>query len=345
MDILTQAVLGAAIAQTVARKDEKRRASWIGLFSGLLADADVLIQSVTDPLLVIEYHRHFTHSVFFIPFGAVIAALLLWPWFKRHFVFRRLYVFCLAGYSLSGFIDACTSYGTYLFWPLYDQRIAFHIISIIDPVFTLVLLIAVIMSYRKRAEYSRYGLAFAACYLLLGYVQLQRADAYMQQIAVGRGHSIERSVVKPTLGNLLLWRSIYLSHDRFYVDAIRLGLFSQNRLYAGGDIKQIIPQRDFGHLAPSSVLMNDIKRFTRFSNGYVIIQDDRPDILADIRYSNVPNSLNPLWGIEMDLQKPDQHARYILFRDLSEYKRQQFVAMLLKHDIGSGQIIEKGAVH
>lgn len=333
MDILTQGILGAALAQSVAKKEEKRRATWVGLFSGLIADADVLIQSSTDPLLTVEYHRHFTHSLFFIPFGAVIAAILLWPWLRRYFPFGRLYLFCFAGYSFSGFIDACTSYGTYLFWPFYDQRVAFHIISIIDPVFTLILLVAVILSYRKLADYSRYGLTLAACYLFLGYVQLQRADAYMQQIAASRGHEIERSVVKPTLGNLLLWRSIYLSDDHFYVDAIRLGIFTQYRLYAGGDIKQVVPQRDFPQLDVSSVLMNDILRFTEFSNAYVGIHTERPDVLADIRYSNVPNSLSPLWGIEMDLQQPDQHARYTFFRDLSKQKRQQFMAMLLKSDI------------
>lgn len=333
MDILTQGILGAALAQSVAKKEEKRRATWIGLFSGVIADADILIQSSADPLLTIEYHRHFTHSLFFIPFGAAIAAILLWPWLKRHFDFSRLYVFCLAGYSFSGFIDACTSYGTHLFWPLYDQRVAFHIISIIDPVFTLMLLFAVIVSYRKLADYSRYGLAFAACYLLLGYVQLQRADTYLQQIAAERGHEIERSVVKPTLGNLLLWRSIYLSRDRYYVDAIRLGIFSPYRLYAGGNIQQVIPQRYFLQLDTSSVLMNDIQRFTEFSDGYVAIHVDRPEVLADIRYSNVPNSLSPLWGIEMDLEQPDKHARYTFFRDLSKQKREQFIGMLLKNDI------------
>lgn len=333
MDILTQGILGAALAQFVAKKEEKRRATWVGLFSGVLADVDVFIQSASDSLLAIEYHRHFTHSVFFIPFGAAIAALFLWPWLKRYFSFSRLYLFCLAGYSLSGFIDACTSYGTYLLWPLYDQRVAFHVISIIDPVFTLILLFAVVVSYRERANYSRYGLTFAACYLLLGYVQLHRADTYIQQIATERGHEIEHSVVKPTLGNLLLWRSIYLSDDHYYVDAIRLGIFSQHRLYVGGDIQQVIPQRDFPQLDTSSVLMDDIRRFTEFSNGYVAMHVDRPDVLADIRYSNVPNSLNPLWGIEIDLQQPDRHARYTFFRDLSKQKRQQFMAMLLKNDI------------
>ena len=48
----------------------------VGLAAGLLADADVLISSANDPLLNIEYHRHFSHSLFFIPIGAAIAWML-----------------------------------------------------------------------------------------------------------------------------------------------------------------------------------------------------------------------------------------------------------------------------
>ena len=133
MDLITQGVLGAALAQTAARPTETRLATGIGFAAGLMADADALIYSSTDSLLAIEYHRHFTHSVFFIPFGALIAALILWPLCRKKLGFKRLYLFSLLGFSLSGFIDACTSYGTHLLWPLSDERLSFRIISIVDP--------------------------------------------------------------------------------------------------------------------------------------------------------------------------------------------------------------------
>jgi inner membrane protein len=137
VDILTQGLLGAVFAQVIANKEEKKLASIAGAAAGLLADADILIRSSSDPLLTLEYHRHFSHSLFFIPFGAAIAMLLLWPLMRRRLSLRRLYIFCLAGYSLSGLLDACTSYGTYLFWPLSNERVALNIISIVDPIFTL----------------------------------------------------------------------------------------------------------------------------------------------------------------------------------------------------------------
>ena len=177
MDILTQGVLGGVMAQSFAGKHEKKMATLAGVAAGILADADILIRSSSDPLLNIEYHRHFSHSLFFIPVGAALAMLLLWPFMRRHLSAKRLYVFCLAGYSMSGVLDACTSYGTHLFWPFTDERVAFNIISIVDPVFTLILLLALILGLRlPQRQVAAAGLLLCTVYLGLGFVQLQRAE-------------------------------------------------------------------------------------------------------------------------------------------------------------------------
>lgn len=49
----------------------------LGLLSGLAPDLDALIKSQSDPLLALEFHRQFTHSLFFIPIGSLICALVL----------------------------------------------------------------------------------------------------------------------------------------------------------------------------------------------------------------------------------------------------------------------------
>lgn len=64
MDLLTQGLLGAALAQAGSKQQETRVATGVGFFAGLIADADILIQSDQDPLLTVEFHRHFTHSIF-----------------------------------------------------------------------------------------------------------------------------------------------------------------------------------------------------------------------------------------------------------------------------------------
>ena len=334
MDILTQVLLGAALAQSGARQNETRIATWIGFAAGLLADADVFIQSANDPLLTIEYHRHFTHSLFFVPFGALLAALLLWPFVRNKLKFKRLYLFALLGYSLSGVLDTCTSYGTYILWPLVDERIAWHVISIVDPIFTLSLLTAVIFAFRKRlGKIAMAGLAVAVLYMSLGWLQLERAEIMARDLIVKRGHDAARVLVKPTIGNLLLWRSVYQYEHQYYVDAIRLGVTSPSRIYTGGTIPILNPEQDLAKVESHSMLYKDIERFTKFSDGWVAIHPQRTDILMDVRYSNLPNSLKPLWGIEMDIDQPNQHAKYSFYRDMSKLNRQQFVDMVLGREI------------
>ena len=78
MDPLSQAVVGAVAAGIGTRKVENLR-PWmaIGALSAMSADLDILIQSTSDPLLSLTFHRHFTHSLIFIPIGALICSFVL----------------------------------------------------------------------------------------------------------------------------------------------------------------------------------------------------------------------------------------------------------------------------
>lgn len=330
MDVLTQGLLGGVMAQGAARASEKRLATLAGIGAGLLADVDIFIRSAQDPLLNIEFHRHFTHSLLFIPFGAAIAFVLLWPFLRRRLDNVRLYLFCLLGYSLSGLLDAFTSYGTHLLWPVYDERIAFNIISVVDPVFTLILLVTLLLGLRlKRRSVAFAGLAVCGVYLSLGFVQLQRAEQVAQHLAEQRGHEPQQHIVKPTLANLLLWRSVYKHDGRIYVDAIRPGLTGQARIFAGESVEQFNVAQDLPGLDPASVLYQDIERFRRFSDNFIARHPQRRDVIGDVRYSMLPNSVQPLWGIVIDSQRPSMHADYQFFRENNERVRNTFWNMLL----------------
>jgi inner membrane protein len=330
MDVLTQGLVGGVLAQSLARKNEKKIATLVGVLAGLLADADILIRSSSDPLLNIEYHRHFTHSLVFIPLGAAIAMLLLWPFVRRHLSASRLYLFSLAGYSMSGVLDAFTSYGTHLFWPFSDERVALNIISIVDPVFTLILLVTLLtglrLGYRKVA-YA--GLVLSMMYLGMGFVQLQRAGQLAEDLRNKRGHLTMQSMVKPTLANLVLWRSVYIHADRIHVDAIRVGLFDAGRVIEGESVALFSFDRDLPQLDESSVLYRDIVRFRSFSDGYVALDPVQTNVLGDIRYSMLPVSARPLWGIVIDPDRPQVHADYRFFRDSSPSVRETFLNLLL----------------
>ncbi|MGD9392732.1 MAG: metal-dependent hydrolase [Chromatiales bacterium] len=329
MDLLTQGLVGGVMAQSLATKAEKKIATLVGVVAGLLADADILIRSSSDPLLTIEYHRHFTHSLVFIPVGAAIAMLLLWPFLRRHLSARRLYLFSLAGYSMSGVLDAFTSYGTHLFWPFSDERVALNIISIVDPVFTLILLVTLLTGLRLGNRKMAFaGLLLCMMYLGVGFVQLQRAGQVAEDLREKRGHLAVQSVVKPTLANLVLWRSVYIHGDRIHVDAIRVGLFDTGKVIEGESVTRFSLDKDLPQLDESSVLYKDILRFLSFSDGYVGFDPMQANVLGDIRYSMLPVSARPLWGIVIDPDSPQVHADYQFFRDSSQAVRDTFKDLL-----------------
>lgn len=328
MDIITQGLVGAVVATSAAGKQHLRLAIGIGFCAGLLADADILIRAADDPLFSIEYHRHFTHALLFVPIGGLIAALLAWPFVRRVLCFGNTYLYATLGYLPSGLLDACTSFGTQLLWPFSDARIAWNLIAIIDPVFSLSLIVALLFAWhRRQAWLARLGLGFALLYLLFGFMQHERAEEFIAQVAHQRGHVIERLEVKPTLGNLILWRAIYETGGHFHIDAVRVGLWSMPRHYPGGTLARFTPQA-LPNLDPGSVLAGDITRFARLSDDYLARHPARPDVLGDARYAMPPHSTLPLWGIALDLDHPDRHVQFLTFRHFKQPARREFLAML-----------------
>jgi len=303
----------------------------IGFMAGLLADIDAIFtQSNADPLLQLEFHRHFTHSLFFIPIGGLLAALLLWPVARKYLSFKRVLLFATAGFATSGVIDACTSYGTYLLWPISDERISWNIISILDPVFSFTLILAIAYAAVKRVpQYAMAGVSVAVLYLGFGVIQHERAEAMALAMAESRGHTVERIEIKPTMANLLLWRSIYEADGYFYVDAFRPEMIADARIYPGERIKRFEPG-DLPGLKIDSVMANDIKRFDYFSDGYTALSNQSSGhVLGDVRYSMVPNSIKPIWGIELDMAQQDQHTPFKQYHDSSDENRSVFLAMVM----------------
>ena len=141
MDPVTQGAVGAAFAQTTAKKNNILLIGFIGFLAGLAPDLDALIQSSDDPILFLEYHRQFSHSLFFIPFGSLLVALFIFPFVRGSISLKMVYLASFLGYATHGLLDACTSYGTQLFWPFSDERVTWNNISIVDPLFTIPILI------------------------------------------------------------------------------------------------------------------------------------------------------------------------------------------------------------
>ena len=332
MDPLTQGVLGAALPQSISNKKSLGIIGILGFLSGLAPDLDIFIRSESDPILFLEFHRQFTHSLIFIPFGGLICALVFYYLISKRFKisFKDTWIYSTLGYATHGLLDACTSYGTLLFWPFSQTRIAWNNISIIDPLFTIPLLILIVTAGLKQKKiYAFIAILWAIFYLLLGVYQKNEAIKVGKIIAKSREHIITRITVKPSIGNLLLWKSIYETQDKFYVDAIRLGW--SPKIFNGESIDKINIQSAFPWLMVKSQQAKDIERFKWFSNGYIAINPKNKNQILDIRYSTLPNEIGGLWGIELSKEKErNDHVKYITNRTISK-KRFKILTELLFH--------------
>ncbi|NLO79418.1 MAG: metal-dependent hydrolase [Xanthomonadaceae bacterium] len=297
MDPVTQGLLGAAAAQAACGR--RWRHAWLaGAVGGLIPDLDVLIRSTADPLLAIEYHRHFTHALAFIPVGGLIAAApwLLWRRHRRRW--RTVVAASILGYATHGLLDACTSYGTLLLWPFSTQRIAWDVIAIIDPIFTLVLLLGVLWAaLRGTGRAAAVALLFCLLYLGAGWQQRERALEVQAQIAAVRGHAIERGRVFPTLGNQLVWRSLYQAGDRFYVDRIRVPWLGAPQWTPGSSVVRLSEDELLAAAPADPRVRQDFRRFSWFSDGWVARTPSEPEVIGDVRYSLRTDAFEPVWGI------------------------------------------------
>ena len=327
MDPLSQGTVGAAFAQSTANKNNILRIGVIGFLAGLAPDLDVLIRSSNDPILFLEYHRQFTHSLFFIPFGSLIVALLIFPLVKRSMGFKTVYIASLLGYATHGLLDACTSYGTQLFWPFSNERVTWNNISIIDPLFTIPILIFVGTAIKTRKRlFSFFAIGWAAFYLSLGFVQYERTLSVAIELAHSRGHNTERLTLKPSFGNLILWKSIYQHEEKFYVDAIRT--VRSSTWCSGENIRMFDYQQHLPDLDEDSQQKKDIERFRWFSQDYLGF-DEEKNLVTDVRYSMIPNQITPMWGLVIDDQKDvNEHAIWWASRSLEQSQLDLFKEML-----------------
>ena len=328
MDPISQGTVGAALAQSTANKNNIIKIGIIGFLAGLAPDLDVFIRSSTDPMLSLEYHRQFTHSLFFIPFGALIVTLVIFPLVKKSLSLKTVYVASFFGYTTHGFLDACTSYGTLLFWPFSNERVTWNNISVVDPIFTIPVLVLVATAIITRKPlFSFFAIGWMTFYLLLGFVQYERAFLVANDLAHSRGHTPERLTLKPSFGNLILWKSIYQYEENFYVDAIRTALSSTWCL--GESIRMFDYQYHLPNLDIDSQQRKDIERFRWFSQDYLGF-DYEKSLVTDVRYSMVPNQIAPMWGLVIDVQKSkNEHAIWWTSRTLEQSQLDMFKDMLI----------------
>ena len=338
MDPVSQGAIGAALAQSASKPEYLRSFAVFGALAGMAPDLDIFINSSTDPLLFLEYHRHFTHALIFIPVGALIVAGVLFKLWRHPLTFRQAYLAAFLGYATHALLDSCTTYGTQLLWPFSDMRVAWNNVSVVDPLFTLPLLICVLLSLRKRRpQIATVGMVWALAYLSFGVWQHERARDVAYEMALAKGHVPGRLEVKPGFANLILWKSVYEFEGRYYVDAVRVT--TKRQWCEGSFIDKLNVGYHYPELAPTSQQARDIERFRWFSNDYLAPYEPHGFII-DIRYAAVPNDINPLWGITIDEGADDkQHAQFVPNRRVGPDQTQALLELM--RGVGCSDLAEQ----
>ena len=220
MDSLTQAVLGAAIGGAIAPHGSRRKGLLVGAALGTLPDLDVLID-YGDAVENFTYHRGFSHSLFVLAAFSVLLWLALRRWWApvREAPYRWLAIIGLALVT-HPLLDAHTAYGTQLFWPLEPHPTMWATLFIIDPLYTLPLLTAVIIAtVRPATGFSDTALrsALAVSVLYIGWSWTAQGIVRNNVERALPAMSLDDAPVflTPTPFNTVLWRIVVLTDDGY----------------------------------------------------------------------------------------------------------------------------------
>lgn len=247
MDSLTQIVLGAAVGEAVLGSKVGNKAMLYGAIAGTLPDLDVLSGYFTDTVTAIEWHRGLSHSLFFsLLFAPVLGWLIAKVEKKTGVGWKEWTLLLFLGLFTHPILDAFTTWGTQLFWPL-ETRLAFQTIFVIDPLYTLPFLFFLILAMRekrtspKRRKFNTLGMLVSSAYLMLTVILKGLAYTHFVDQLKLQEIAYEQISVRPTPFNTMLWTAnidvgdAYLVGNYSFFDskAIRFTTYPKNHQLLG----------------------------------------------------------------------------------------------------------------
>lgn len=284
MDSLTQVVLGAAVGEAAIGKKVGNWAILWGAVAGTIPDLDVFAKHFTDNITALEIHRGFSHS---IVFSVIFAPIFGWIVSKIH---RKLdatwkdwtWLMFLALIT-HPLLDAHTTWGTQLFWPL-EYRLDYKNIFVADPLYTLPFMIFLIaaMFYNKtslkRRKLNNLGLIVSSCYMLLTVgIKWYTYPKFTHSL---KENDIAYIEVKnrPTPLNSILWAANVMVEDGFLIGYYSLFDKSDDIIYS-----EFIPKNH--HLLGKMANEKKIKQLIKITEGWYTIEEKEGKLLLnDLRF-------------------------------------------------------------
>jgi inner membrane protein len=286
MDSLSQLALGAAVGvAAMGRRTAVWKAALWGGVAGTLPDLDVFIDH-GDAVRNMVLHRAETHALFWLslfslPFAACVARL-----HGDGPIWRRWWLALWLALVTHPLLDVMTVYGTQLALPFTSHPFAVGSVAIIDPLYTLPLLVGAGWALASRGSTAglranALGLVLSTAYLGWGLVAQQQVERIAHASLQAQGISAERMLVMPTTFNSLLWRVLVVDgahyHEGFHslLDAQTTMHF--DRFDRGAD------------LAAGVSGIDGVQRIAAFSKGFYKLQAEGGRIvISDMRMGQEP---------------------------------------------------------
>ncbi len=190
-------------------------------------------------------------------------------------------------------LDSFTTYGTQLFWPFSDVRVSCSNISILDPLYTIPLLICVVACGfydrmdRHRSIANILGLSISSVYLLFTLVNKHRVGEIFEKSFLNEGIQYSDCITTPTILNNLLWYGVARGDSVYYA-----GYFS---LWDKEPALRYIEEIPFNNSIIDAYRGGDnFSKLRWFSDSFynVYASDSDTLVYVDLRYGTMTLSLN-----------------------------------------------------
>jgi len=289
MDSLTQIVLGASVGEVVLGKKVGNKAMLYGAIAGTIPDLDVLSGYFVDTVTAIEWHRGFSHSIFFaILFAPIFGWLIFKIERKSGVTWREWSQLMFLGLFTHPILDVFTTWGTQFFWP-FDIRLAFQNIFVIDPLYTLPFLAFLILTMRqyrtspKRRKYNRLGLLVSSSYLVVTLVLKGITYKKFKDSLEEQGFAYTQITTRTTPFNSILWTANVDTQDAYLIG--NYSLFDSKPIYFSRYPKN-------HHLLDDLATDDKVNRLINITEGwFTITEKNNERYFNDLRFGLI--SLDP----------------------------------------------------
>lgn len=225
MDSLTQAALGAAVGEAVLGEKLGWKAGAVGAIIATIPDLDVLLTPFFTRLQNVSIHRGYSHSILFCVLLALLLAYLLrrFKW-TQTVDYGKLWLLSFLALFTHVVLDAFTTYGTQLFLPFNDWRVSFDSINIVDPFYTVPLLVGVLLSMfyfkadaKRRALANQLGLIVSTVYLLFTLANKQAVENVFTTALEQQGIAYYRLLTVPVKVGNMVWYGVANDGEKLHM--------------------------------------------------------------------------------------------------------------------------------